>query len=382
MPSSMPIGVSIVANATDIERLRGSEAASQLGDLALVALSPDAPLPDGLATSASLLVLEVDPDDAASLRRISEVRSRHPNIPIIAALRDADVSLVRTLIRQGIADVTQLPFDAKDLAGQILEAAATQASKTAPAKLAPMVTVAGSMGGCGATTIITHLAASLAKKGLGKRGVCVVDLDMQSGEVSYYVGQQPKVTVTALLDAGDRLDAELMHSAVTDSKHGFSVIAAPETITPLDEVNDDRLLKLLSFIRREFDFVIVDLPDAWTSWTLSVVMASTEVVLVTQLSVASMRQAKRRLELFASIGLPVKRIKLVANRVERKLFRSIGLSEVRDVLSHDVVVALAEENDAMSSAQNEGHLITDVQHHCKFAADIESLAQLLIPEGR
>ncbi|HMO67128.1 MAG TPA: pilus assembly protein CpaE, partial [Novosphingobium sp.] len=204
--------------------------------------------------------------------------------------------------------------------------------------------------------------------------------DLQAGELACYAGQKPQVTVTALLDAGERLDAELLHSAVTDSGHGFVLIAAPDVILPLDHVDDAHLLRLLDLARREFDIVLVDLPTDWTSWALSVALASSDVLLVVEASVASMRQAKRRLDLFDTVGLDRGAVRLVANRVEHRMFRAIGVDQIREVLEHDIFAVLSDEDSAMRSAQDEGLMIT--HRRSRFAAEIEALAAQLTSEGR
>jgi pilus assembly protein CpaE len=380
--SAFPSGVTIVASDRDIAILRDAAAPPEFGEVRLIALPVDTPLADDVLSSARVLVIEVDPANPQSLHRIEAARETSPRLPIIAALRDATVPVVRSLVRQGLADVAQLPFEPGELAAQILDAAAGLAREEGKQTLAPMITVAGSTGGCGATTVLSHLAAALARTGAYPRGVCVVDLDMQSGEVAYYVGQSPRVTVSALLDAGGRLDVELLRSAITNSTYGFSILAAPETITALDEVDPEQLFSMLALVRQEFDCVLVDLPADWSGWALSVALASDQVLLVTELSVAGLRQARRRLDLFSSIGVADDAVRIVVNRVERKLFRPIGIDEAGEVLGKPVTATLADEDDAMNSAQNEGHLITDVHRHCKFGSDIEALARAMQAKGR
>lgn len=377
MAANLPGDVFIVANAVDLARLRATPIGASVGNAGLLALPPNAALPSDLVARARVLVLEVDPSDPASLRRLSRARAERADLPIIAAIQDASISLVRNLIRQGIADIAVLPFDADELAPQILDARANYAGNAPQSALAPMATVVRSNGGCGATTVITHLAAGLARHFNGARKVCVVDLDLQSGEVAPFLGLSPKVTVVDLLEAGERLDSELLRGAVTETAHAFSVIAAPEVITPLETVDVDQLLRLLTLVREEFGFVLIDLPADWTNWALSVVIASSEALLITDLSIASLRQAKRRCDLLSSIGVDRKRIDVVVNRVQRRLFKTISADEAGEALKCDIVATLASEGAALSSAQDEGLLITDVTHRSKFAADIGSLAQLL-----
>jgi pilus assembly protein CpaE len=374
---TLPGGVFIVANDVDIVSLRTSSSADVFESATLVALPADAPLPDRVIAQARVLVLEVNPRDTGSVRRLSQVRSARAGLPIIAAIQDADISLVRTLVRQGIADVAVLPFAAEELASQILDASARIEEAASDAALAPMVTVVRSTGGSGATSVITHLAAAMAQ---GDRKVCVVDLDVQCGEVGSYLGRSPKVTVADLLEAGDRLDREFLRSALTDSGRGFSLIAAPGAIMPLENVDVDQVLRLLRLVRDEFDYVLVDLPANWTSWALSVAVGSNEVLMITDLSIAGLRQAKRRIELLKSVGLPAERLGVVINRVERKLFKPVGVSEVREALNCEVKATLAAEGPDIASAQDQGLLVTEVSPRSRFGANVRALAGLLASE--
>ena len=382
MISKPPGGLFIIANAVDVAMLRGTAMGESFGLAAFVPLAAYVDLPGEVVRAAKIIVLEVDPSSPESLRRIAKLRSERDDLPIIAALSKADVSLVRTLIRQGISDVAVLPFAPEELASQILDASSRLAELTPHAPLSPMFTVVRSTGGCGATTVVTHLAAALAKADHTGRGVCVVDLDLQSGDVASYVGLQPRVTVSALLEAGDRLDSALLSSAVTETPYGFSLIAAPDGIAPMDTIDLDQLLKVLNLARRKFGCVLLDLPADWTDWSLSAAMASSEVLLITDLSIASLRQAKRRLELLRSVGEGAEHLRVLVNRVERRLFKTIGVDEVRQALDCDVAASLSSEGATLRSAQDQGLLLGDVASRSKFAGEIRALADLLIAGGR
>lgn len=371
----------LVARAEVIAALETSGERDRLGPLACHAAAPDGAVEDDWLGSAKALVIEVEAGNAGSLERIAQVRASHPELPVIAALEATDVKLARALLRQGVNDIARLPIDCAELAEQVGDLPPPAAAAGAVHQ-APLVLVTGSTGGCGTTTVLTHLAANLAEQGKGAGRVCVLDLDVQGGDVAYYVGQIPRVTVSTLLEAGDRLDAEMLQGALTDSRHGFVIVAAPAAITALDDVDQDRLLELLALVRSAFDMVLVDVPDDWSGWALSLALAADRVVLVTELSVAGLRQAKRRLDLFASVGVKSDRVMVVANRVEHRIFKVIGLDDAEEALGCPVAVSIANEGEHMVAAQNEGRLLTDLHKHSRFASDIASLARSLVLEGR
>ncbi|WP_338468481.1 P-loop NTPase [Novosphingobium sp. ZN18A2] len=381
MIPTLPGGLVIAANAAEIERLRTASVGTAYRGAVFIATTPGEPLPRDIVDSARVLVIEVDPEDDVSLRRVGGIRAERPDLAIIAALAKADVSLVRTLIRQGVSDVATLPFEPVELASQILDASAKSAGKESKVSLAPMFSIVRGTGGCGTSTVLTHLAAALQEDCAGSKGVCIVDLDLQGGDIAPLLGVEPKVTVASLLDAGDRLDADLVQAAVTRTRHDFSLIAAPEMIEPLDTVDVDYLLRALALVRQQFDIVLLDLPANWTNWALSTALASTRVLLVTDLSIASLRQAKRKLQLLSSIGLEKDKVEVVVNRLERRLFKAIGVEEAEEALNHHVLAGLANEGAAIRGAQDQGLLIEEIESRSRFARDIRALAAQLCGQG-
>lgn len=377
MAVSLPSDVYVVANVSEIDRLRAGSAMRRLAEFQSVALPPSEPVPADVIANAFLLVIEVDPSDRASMRRIAQVRHSRPDLPLIVALHDANVAAVRTLVRQGVNDVATIPFDLEELTMQLLDLAAqVRNDAAAQLPLSPLVSVVRSNGGSGATTVVTHLAAAIAANSGRTSRPCLIDLDIQLGNVGAALGKSAKTSVCDLLEAGDRLDAEFFGSAAVDSGRGFDIVIAPEPITPLETVDVDQLIHLLSVARRSYDPVLLDLPANWTNWTLSTALASTDVVLITDLTIPGLRQAKRKLELFDSVGVQRERVRIVVNRVERRLFKTIGVDEVKATLGIPVFATLAVD-PVLASAQDQGLLAFEANRKSRFAADIATLAAQL-----
>lgn len=322
----------------------------------------------------ALAVVEVDPQDPASVARVGSIRRLHPDLSIIAAINGANLSLIRTLVREGITDVVSLPFDIAELLQVTLEAiAANEAAQAPPIGRAPLIAVARSVGGCGATSIATHLAAELA----GERGTVVVDLDLQIGSVAAYLGVEPRGSVADVIGVHERLDEELIRSVVAESSCGVSVLAAPDTIMPLEAVETDDILRLIELLRQQYSYVVLDLPANWTDWALSAALTSDAVLLIVELSISSLRQAKRRLELFRSVGINDSAVHIVVNRAEKRLFKTIDFADVSTTLSQPVLGSVALDAPAVSSAQNQGRLVGEIQRKSKFVTDVSKIAELL-----
>lgn len=368
----------IAASTSHIATLRSSREIGSLGLAEFVALDHDREFASTTLDKVRVLVLEVDPALPASISRIKRIRDQHPELKIIAALAKTDVALVKMLVRQGVSDVAELPFVPEELAAQILEASSANPEKSDRLPLAPVFVAVRSIGGCGTTGMLTHLAAALAGHDTSGGGICLLDLDLQGGEVAPYVGLSTPVTLSALFEAGDRLDDELVNSATLLSSYGFSVVAAPDEMMPLDMVSPAQVTGVLNALRRKFSMVLVDLPADWTNWSLSIAAEAQAVLLVSDSSIASLRQARRRIDLLESVGVEREKIKLIANRMERRLFRTIGTDEIAQALNVPVVAVLDDEGGALRTAQDQGLLLSDTVGKNRYVRAIDDIARRIV----
>ena len=371
--------VLVIASGRYVGALSGALTSKTFPGLVVIEAEPDEMVADDAVRTASLAVVEVNPNESRSMERLGRLRRTNPDTPFIAAIPDSSVSLVRTLVREGVADVISLPFSADELLDAALNVlASSSASQVKGQPLAPMIAVTRSIGGCGATSIATHLAAELAKQGSSSGSSVIVDLDLQFGSVADVLDASGSGSIKDLLEAHERLDDDLVRSVARRTEDGVAVIAAPNEIMPLEGVDTDQLLRVLEDLRRNYTHVVLDLPANWTSWTLSAALAANVVVMVVELSVQSLRQAKRRLDLFQSVGIPRENVAIVVNRFEKRLFRTIDLDDVAETLHHPVMASIALDEPAVSSAQDQGRLVTSLHRKSRFGADISRLAKALL----
>ncbi|HSH22878.1 MAG TPA: AAA family ATPase, partial [Acidimicrobiales bacterium] len=216
----------------------------QIGDL----LSDGEPF-DVLVAGPSL-------GDQAGLARLQVIHDELPAMAIVLAFRRRPDAHLRDLVRTGAIDLLQLPVHDKQLT-ESLERAIEVASSLRPpvpaVAVAPPVgwpssgsqakapgqvfTVASATGGCGKTFMATNLAYFLARHS-GKR-VCVVDLDLQFGEVSTALRLKPRYTIYDALQREDNDDADLaehFEEYLVGHQTGIHVLAAPKDPSEADRV--------------------------------------------------------------------------------------------------------------------------------------------------
>ena len=326
-------------------------------------------------SAAAVAIVQVDRDNAASVKRFSKLAAA-TKTPVIAAAYDPPLAFVRSLIRAGAHDVIPLPLDMTDLEASVAPIAENLArrDRQEAAKHAKIVSVIKSLGGVGATSLLCQLGIRFAQKEAAVgRECCLIDLDVQFGDAAFQLGLQPKLTVSDLIEAGARLDGDLLRSAVTEHPSGLKVIAAPQQMLPLESLTSEQILEIVELAAREFGTVLVDLPSNWTNWSLSLLARSDLTLLVAQLSIPSLNRAKRQLELMRSQELHGLDVRVVVNRLESRFTRTIRLSDVEESLGRSVAYTVANDHAIMRAAIDRGVPIDEVKRKSAIGKDLDML---------
>ena len=94
--------IEVVLSEAEIGQLEERDPAANSLAVTVNAIDLAAPVPKEIVQSAAILCLEVNPHSQRSIARIAQVRDERAELPIIALVRDANVALVRTLLREGV----------------------------------------------------------------------------------------------------------------------------------------------------------------------------------------------------------------------------------------------------------------------------------------
>jgi pilus assembly protein CpaE len=326
-------------------------------------------------SGAAATIVQVDPDSAASVERFKRLAAATEK-PLIAAAFEPPLALVRALVRAGAHDVIPLPLDAGELEASLapIRDKLFKQDEEALASSSKLVSVIKSVGGVGATALLSQLAIRFAAQEAAQaRSACLVDFDVQFGDIAFQLGLRPKLSLADLINAGTRLDGALLRSTTTDHASGLHVIAAPPEMLPLEAISSEQAIDLVELAKREFGTVFVDLPANWTNWSLSLLAQSDLVLLVTELSVASLHRARRQIDLIHSQELDKLDVRVVVNRFEKGLLRTIRESDVREALGREISYTISNDAPLMRSAVDQGVPIAQLKRKSSIGKDIDTL---------
>jgi pilus assembly protein CpaE len=155
------------------------------------------------------------------------------------------------------------------------------------------------------------------------------------------------------------------------------VLSAPLEPSLADEVSTQVVVKTIGMLKRMFDYIVIDTAPFLDEPVLSILERSDVVLLVVDMDLPSVKNAKLALDTLRLIKFPFEKIKLVLNRVNSKarldvdeLERSLGL-EVEAAVSSDKLVP---------RAVNEGEPVVSLYPRSRVAKDLRNVARLVVDE--
>ena len=334
---------------------------------------------------SDLLLVEVDPRSAAEMVLLHSLVERHRgDTAIVATAANATLDDLRRLMRIGVVDVLPQPVQRSDvLAALEIAAKSRKASSPAQGPKGRLVSVLKGGGGVGATTVAVQTGCRLAQT-LKKREqeVCLLDLDVQGGTVALYLDLSDRVGLADLVDLPERLDPDLLRGVMTQHPSGLAVVAAPAEVMPLDVFTPEFIHRLTDVARGRFEIVLADLPPAWSAWSFEVLRQSDEVLLVTQMTVPGVRQARRQLDTLRAENLGDLPVKVVLNRFEKRWGGPLSVKEVEKALGRPVDFTIANDYRTVSEALDQGLSLAEVRRRSKAFKSIVKIGDALIGGGR
>jgi pilus assembly protein CpaE len=297
-----------------------------------------------------LVGIELGIEARDGIALIRQLHDRFPRLTIIAALPESNVSTLRAAFEAGASDIVSLPLSQLELQRGLLKFRQVWARDTATRGVAgSVITLYGARGGLGVTTLAVNLAVQVAT--LTSERVLLADLDLQRGDVTTYLRLNPLESIASLAASTSEIDEIFLHGTLTRHPSGISVLAAPQQIEEADTIGHDEVKLVLGLLRSQFRYTFIDTPRTITGSSVAAFEQSDRVLLVTDLSIPSVRSARRFLDLLERLGIAHDRVDLLVTEIVR------GPVEMKDVvrsLGKEPLAVIPCDPTAASEATNAG----------------------------
>lgn len=326
-----------------------------------------------------ILLVELNPDDQDELAALTKyTQEMAGRTKVFATVRDASVEHVRRIMRTGVFDFLPHPIKCADVLAAIHR---TEGVAPAVARETPLpgrvISFLRCAGGVGATTLAVEAACELQARLLqGSRKACYLDLDLQFGNAALMLDLEASATILNVVEHADGLDHTLLDKLFGHHRTGLDLLAAPRQVVPLDALTPAITHKILYAARQSHEVVFVDLPLAWSDWSLSVVKQSDVTIIVTGLSVPDLDRTNRLLTALREQSLAGGELILVATRTPR-FWSGERRNHAEKALGRKIDFCIVKDEDTVTEAHDRGVLFSDVRRGSRIQKDVHAFASSL-----
>jgi pilus assembly protein CpaE len=289
----------------------------------------------------------------------------------------ADPTILMQAMRAGVKEFFTQPFNEAEIqeALQRFRVRCTGPTTHAARKSGRIISVFGSKGGVGTTTVAVNLAVSLAKSG-ERPSVALLDMNTLFGEIPLFLEMAPKFHWGEITKNIDRLDETFLSNILTQHRTGIQVLPSPAYLNGHVRPTPEIMARLLGVMQRIFDFVIIDAGQSTNDTSLKVLEITNTLLLVTILSLPCLANTGKLMKSLTDLGyMAPDRIKVVVNRYMKKA--EISLKEAEAGLGRELFCTIPNDYGATMAAINNGKPLLDIVPKSEITRSFLDLAQAL-----
>jgi pilus assembly protein CpaE len=307
------------------------------------------------ASCVALIDFDRDPELALqTTERLYQIFLK--KISIVGIGTHLDAGILLRAMRNGCTEFLTKPVDSIELANSLNRFHSAMAvDPQAHNGIGRVIAFFGAKGGVGTTVLAVHLATHLVRQH-GKKTL-LIDHKQQLGHVALYLGlKEAQYHFDELLRNADHLDAELLNGFVMRHRSGLDIIASPDVVKGSHEPKGDQLGSVMDFLRREYDYVLIDSSAAVHDSRSSVIDQADEVYIVSTPDVAALRDLARMVENLSLAESAISKLNIVVNRSTAA--DSITSEEVEKAVRFPVTISIPNNYFELQKAINDGEPVT------------------------
>jgi len=331
---------------------------------------------------ADLLIFELGNDIDKEFQYIRSLLNSDAAAEVFLISKNSDPAVLMQAIKTGAKEFFILPLKEEEvkIALKELKKKIKRANRRNSPKIGQIISVVGSKGGIGTTTVAVNLAVNLAQK-KSVQSVALIDMNMMFGEVPLFLEIKPGYDWGEIVKNISRLDSTFLMNTLSKHSSGVHILPSPGSLNGSASVAPEMMGHLIGFMQKLFDFVIIDAGQSANEISLKVLEMSDNILLMSLLSLPCMSNTNKLLQSISDLGfLPEERIRIVINRYLTNL--EISLQDAEESLHKKIFWTIPNDYSTTMSAINNGKPLSEIAAKAQITRNLNNLADTFAPKEK
>jgi len=337
-------------------------------------------LSDTAQQKADLIVFELERESGLDLDRIQSYIETNEETEVFLLSGNSDTSILIKAMRIGVKEFIPLPLKAEMIKEAILRFVERQKKNRTKISenLGQIISIVGSKGGVGTTTIAVNLAVTiaLAKK---KYSVALLDMNILFGEIPMFLDISPKYNWGDITKNMDRLDEFFLANILFEHSSGVHVLPSPRYLNNSPAPTPPIIEVLLDLMATKYDYIIVDLGQSLNDTALKILQRSDLVKLAAIQSLPCLSNTNRLIKSFIDFGsIKRERVSIVMNRYFKK--GMVSLKNAEDGIGKKMSWIIPNDYLTSMTAINSGKALWEIAPRSKIVESFNDYVDELLPK--
>ena len=336
-------------------------------------------LQDGDPRNPDLLFFELGPDAEKEMAMIESLLKANEVGAVFLTAENADPAVLMRAIRLGAKEFFPQPIKIDEVKGafESFKEHPKEPTRKGEQKSGKIISIFGSKGGVGTTTVAVNLAMSLLQTKKGQ-SVVLVDMNTLFGEVPLFLEMSPKFHWGEITKNIERLDNTFLTNILTQHESGIHVLPSPAYLNGHVRPTPEIMSRLLDLMKGMYDYVLIDTGQSTNDTSLRVVELSDTLLLITILSLPCLANTNRLIKSFLDLGYADEnRIKIVLNRYTKN--NDISLKDAEAGIKKELFWIIPNDFNTTMSAINKGKPLAQIASRAAITRSFEDMARALQP---
>ncbi|MEK6736499.1 MAG: AAA family ATPase [Pseudomonadota bacterium] len=321
-----------------------------------------------------LLLLESSGNEVNELQILGNVTARFPSLGVIMLSPIQSPERLIEVMRVGVREALPTPPTRESLLNAVDRFQQRIKQAGMPVRNGKVLAFIPCKGGSGATFLASNLAYTLAAQ--DNKRVALIDFNLQFGDASLFLSDSKSpASIADVARQIHRLDGAFLASSMIQILPNMGILAAPDEPEKATEIKPEHVNPLLQVAIKNYDFVILDVGRRMDAVSVQALDKADMIFLVLQQTLPFIRDAKRLIGVFHSLGYHDDKLRLIVNRYDKN--SEITLDDIQNTLKMSVFKTVPNNFSVVDESVNHGVPVFKLAQRSPVAKAIQEISSEL-----